>query len=68
MRATAQDPEEQWPTASSFFESSEHVEKKAWANLPLSLKAESTNDIAMTVIALASGIIANFHPAEDPDK
>ena len=64
----AQDPDDRWPTASNLSEFSEHAEKKAWANLPLSFKVGSTNDIAMTVIAMAVSVIANFYPAEDPDK
>ena len=68
VRAIAQDPDEQWPVASSIFEASEHAEKRAYAKLPLSLKAESTNDIAMMILATELLMIANLYPADALDK
>ena len=67
-RVTTQDTTEQWTTPTSLFEAAAQEEWKAWHSLALSHKAESTNDIAMMIIALAITTIANLYPANDPIK
>ena len=68
VTVTAQDASEQWTTPTNLFEAAAQEEWRAWHSLALSYKTDSTNDIAMMVIALAITNIANFYPANDPIK